>query len=264
MWSNCLAAWILAGGGNPGGNFYELCLGATLLYIGGMFLNDAFDADFDRQYRRERPIPSGTISEKTVWRWGFAWLILGLIPLAWRSQTTAILTGLLMSCIVLYDAVHKRTILAPLLMAACRFFLYVLAGSVAGHVTGLLVWSALVMALYIVGLSYIARAESAPGPLRYWPCVLLVAPLLLAYLVNDNGYRQTGLKLSLIMTAWTVWSVRHIFWTKEKNIGATVSELLAGIVLVDLLNTGPAARWPLAFAALFLLARLFQRFVPAT
>ena len=36
-----------------------LFLGVSALYTGGIFLNDAFDADFDRQRRAERPIPFG-------------------------------------------------------------------------------------------------------------------------------------------------------------------------------------------------------------
>ena len=59
VWSNCLAAWWLAGGGTVE-RLPFLLLGATLLYTGGMFLNDAFDADFDNQYRKERPIPDQT------------------------------------------------------------------------------------------------------------------------------------------------------------------------------------------------------------
>src|SRR5919106_1715629 len=76
VWSNCLAGWALAGGLPLTGDFRQmidepvrfliLCLGASLLYIGGMYLNDAFDADFDRQHRRERPIPSGAIGAGAV------------------------------------------------------------------------------------------------------------------------------------------------------------------------------------------------------
>src|SRR6202021_3338880 len=67
VWSNCLAGWWLAGGGN----FKALPLllaGTSFLYIGGMFLNDAFDVGFDRQRRAERPIPSGQISLAAVWK----------------------------------------------------------------------------------------------------------------------------------------------------------------------------------------------------
>src|SRR5438105_11549728 len=80
VWSNCLAGWWLGGGGNFG-NLPFLLAGATFLYVGGMFLNDAFDAEFDRRHRKERPIPSGMIALDSVWRWGLAWLALGALSL---------------------------------------------------------------------------------------------------------------------------------------------------------------------------------------
>ena len=58
VWSNCLAGcWL--GGWNTPGAVLLLCLGSTLLYTGGMFLNDVCDVDFDAEFRRDRPIVSG-------------------------------------------------------------------------------------------------------------------------------------------------------------------------------------------------------------
>ena len=39
-----------------------LCVASACLYLAGMALNDAFDADIDREERPERPIPSGRVS----------------------------------------------------------------------------------------------------------------------------------------------------------------------------------------------------------
>src|SRR5258707_12171009 len=74
VWSNCLAAWLLGGGG-AWSRFAVVCLGATLLYTGGMFLNDAVDEAFDRRFRPERPIVSGRISARTVWVLSCIWLL---------------------------------------------------------------------------------------------------------------------------------------------------------------------------------------------
>src|SRR5438445_8448736 len=105
VWSNCLAGWWLGGGGNlnklPG-----LFIGTTLLYLGGMYLNDAFDADFDAQFRRERPIPSGAILLKQVCQIGFGMLAMGIICLMFLGKVTGILAILLTLCILAYDAVH--------------------------------------------------------------------------------------------------------------------------------------------------------------
>src|SRR5690242_17715937 len=77
VWSNCLAAWLIAGGG-PWSRFATGCAAGTLLYIGGMFLNDAFDVEFDIVRRPERPIPSGQLTRRAVSSLGALWLILGL------------------------------------------------------------------------------------------------------------------------------------------------------------------------------------------
>ena len=58
LWSNCLAGWWLSGGG-AWGRLALLLPGVSALYLGGVFLNDAFDAESDRQRRAVRPFPRG-------------------------------------------------------------------------------------------------------------------------------------------------------------------------------------------------------------
>jgi 4-hydroxybenzoate polyprenyltransferase len=265
VWSNCLAGWLLGGDG-PLSGLFLLCLGATCLYVGGMYLNDAFDASFDRQHRPERPIPSGAISPGEVWGFGVGWLVLGTVLLAFFGSVTFFLTILLLVSILTYDAIHKAIAFSPVLMALCRFFLWLVAASCGDEgVTGLAIWSSFALAAYIIGLSYVAKSESTRGPLRYWPCWLLAAPLLLAWLVNQGNYKRKSMVLSLLLLVWIFRNLRFSFWSAEKNIGRTVSGLLAGIVLVDLLAL---AGGPPLITAIFLLlfgsALLFQRFIPAT
>ena len=130
---------------------------------------------------------------------------------------------------------------------------------------GVAVWSAFALAAYVVGLSYLARKESTQGLLSYWPCVLLAVPILLAVILNAEEYQNRALVLATLLGVWVVRSLRYTVWTTERNIGRTVSGLLAGIVLVDLLAVVPAS-YPmgLIFLLLFASALLFQRFVPAT
>jgi 4-hydroxybenzoate polyprenyltransferase len=265
VWSNCLAGWLLGGGGEWM-RFVQLALGATLVYVGGMFLNDAFDAEFDRRHRIERPVPSGAISQEAVWSWGFIWLGLGTLSLILLGSTTALLAASLAASVVLYDATHKRLSWSPVLMAVCRFGLYLTAASVAeGGLNGLAIWSALVLAAYIIGLSYLARRESAGGVFDYWPLALLASPVVLAVIVNDGRYQWNGLLLSAVFALWTLRSLRPALWSAERNIGQTVAGLLAGIVLVDLLAVADVPQEQgAAFLLLFLAALLLQRVVPAT
>ena len=265
VWSNCLVGWLLGGGGLDLKLLF-VWVGATALYTGGMFLNDAFDADFDRQHRRERPIPTRAIELRAVWIWGFSWIALGLLLLGSLSVVTLLLTILLVASILLYDAIHKMITFSPVIMAACRFWLYLVAASASPDgVTGLAIWSAFALASYIVVLSYMARKESTRGPLPYWPCYLMAAPVLLALMANPGPFARPAIILSLVLTAWVLLSLRHALWMPQPHIGRAVSGLLAGIVLVDWLAFAiapPAVGMLLAL--LFGAALVFQRFIPAT
>lgn len=265
VWSNCLAGWWLGGGGNFA-KLPLLFLGVSALYTGGMFLNDAFDADFDRQRRAERPIPSGAISLPAVWRWGLGWLGLGALCLTAVGKTTGMLTLVLLLCIIIYDATHKVVTASPWLMGVCRFWVYVIAGSAgATGVNGGPIWCGVALALYVAGLGYLAQHESSRGRAPYWPLALLAVPIVFAMLINSAEFRVPAMWLSLVLALWIALRVRTIFQAAETNVGHIVSGLFAGIVLVDWLAVAPLCpQWlSITFLILFGATLSLQRFVPA-
>ena len=83
VWTNTLAGVVLAGGTMGDSRVPWLLLALSLCYIAGMFLNDAFDREFDARHRPERPIPSGEVTAATVFGAGFAMLGAGVAVLAW-------------------------------------------------------------------------------------------------------------------------------------------------------------------------------------
>ncbi len=167
VWSNCLAGWLI-GGMAEYVVLLWLCLGGTLLHIGGMYLNDAFDVGFDRRFRQERPIPAGHIEEKTVWVLGAGAISGGFLCLVWGATVSLMIGLLLVASILLYDALHKHFSFSPGIMAACRFFLILAAFDSSGNPwQGFALWTAFAMAAYIVGLTYVARRESTGGGHRY-------------------------------------------------------------------------------------------------
>jgi hypothetical protein len=267
VWSNCLAGWWLGGAGNVA-KLPWLFAGATLLYVGGMYWNDAFDEEFDRVFRKERPIPAGTVSPQTVWRLGMLWLGAGALCLVLAGRVTGAWGLVLMTAIVLYDALHKRIAFAPVVMGFCRFFLYLVAASTGlNGVTGISIWCGLALTAYVIGLSYLARRESGPAPprRRYAPLLPLALPVALAVAINSGPLRESTAMLSAIFGLWLLRCLRPTFWSSSPNIGRTVSGLLAGIVLVDWLAAVDVPReFAFVFLGLFLAANLFQRFVPAT
>ncbi len=266
VWSNCLAGWWLGGGEN-----YEklplLFVGVSSLYTGGMFLNDAFDTDFDRQRRQERPVPSGAISLAAVWRWGWAWLALGLLCLTILGKTTGALAVVLAICIVIYDAGHKAFTASPWLMGMCRLWVYVIAASTgAWGMNGWPIWCGVVLAVYVAGLGFVAQRESFRKPIPYWPLGLLAAPIILAAMMDTGEYRLPDIWLSLVLVLWVAYCTRTIFQPAEVNVPRVVSGLLAGIVWVDWLAVATACPHGLSctFLVLFGTTLALQRYVPAT
>ena len=265
VWSNCLAGWLI-GGMAEYVVLLWLCLGGTLLHIGGMYLNDAFDVGFDRRFRQERPIPAGHIEEKTVWVLGAGAISGGFLCLVWGANVSLMIGLLLVASILLYDALHKHFSFSPVIMAACRFFLILAAFDSSGNPwQGFALWTAFAMAAYIVGLTYVARRESTGGAIAIWPCLFIAAPIGLSFLLNNGRFFWMGLMVSLVLLAWVVWCLQFILRSQNVQIFKTVSGLLAGIPLVDMISiVGVDPLWMGVMLTLFLAALFFQRFIPAT
>jgi hypothetical protein len=283
VWSDCLAAWLLAGAG-PWTRFAFGCLGATFLYTGGMFLNDAVDEAFDRRYRPERPIPSGRIGARTVWVLSLAWLLAGWVSFLPLGKSSTLIASSLLGAIVLYDLVHKQTRFAPLLMGACRFLLYLAAASASGEAAQPnLLWRAAALAAYIIGLSFLARVESTGAGRLRWTVILLFAPVFVALIV-PGARTSIMLSFAAIQVAWTFWclslvrvsspaqtghvtpptsSLKSTLLNLRSSIPRGVAGLLAGIVVVDCLAAAGHGLVPM-YLALFVLALWLQRAAPAT
>lgn len=282
VWSNCLAGWFLGWGHfdfntlrMPG--FALLILAATLFYIAGMLLNDAVDVDWDRTHRPERPIPSGAIELRTVWWLGIGGLAIGMGITGSLGKTTAILGVLLMNCILIYNFIHKRTAWSVLIMGACRSLLVLLAGAMAHaqsgrqlpflmcEEAGAVTWAAAAVGIYVVGLSCMARAESKPAAVDWWPVLLMLSPVIPAILVNDGKLRSNAALLCAVLTLWVFRNLRFAFTINPRQVGRAVGGWLAGIVWVDMLAVAAAPREAgILFLALFCLALLLQKKVPAT
>ena len=164
VWTNVAAGIALAGGGLQPRLVVALGLAVSLFYVGGMYLNDAFDARWDAVHRPERPIPAGQVRASTVFAAGFAMLAAGTLLVAMYTQGrqplyAAVALG---SLIVLYDLSHKLNPLSPVVMALCRVAVYLLA-ALSVHALPLpraVYAGAAALLLYLVFLSTLARKET--------------------------------------------------------------------------------------------------------
>lgn len=264
VWSNCLAGWLLSGGGRPK-TFLVLWVGVTCLYLGGLMLNNAWDAP-DAKHYRERLGAAGDVPAETAGLWSLGWCGLGALFMVSLGTSTAVLTVVLLGCLTLYHMVYRLAIFSPVLRAICRFLLYLLAGSAAvTGLAGLTIWSGLALGFYVLGFSYLAYPEDASIMRRYWPAYLLASPFLLAWIVNGSGYRRTTLWLTLALVAWILWCLRLAFWAAHRNPTRAACRLSAGIILVDMLALdGGSFGLGAVFALWFVTTLVLQHFAPAS
>src|SRR5260370_18068046 len=85
VWTNVLAGVVLAGGRPEPRLLIFLWTALSFFYVGGMFLNDAFDPGLDAREPPERPIPSGPIGAAEVYAFGYAILTAGILLLTART-----------------------------------------------------------------------------------------------------------------------------------------------------------------------------------
>ena len=226
-----------------------LAAASMLLYAAGVVLNDVADVEVDRQGRPERPIPSGRIALATARRAGWLLLIAGTaLPwiVAWRAgQVRPGLVGtLLAAAIVLYDLGLKRTPLGPLAMGGCRMLNVLLGMSlVAGPLHGEHFLVAGGIGLYIVGVSWLARNETAVGDRRQLfagtllmmagigllGCLPLVLPPDLLMIPPERWYLLLGL-----LGMWIGWRcVYAVIDPATRHVRVAVTYGIMSLVVLD-------------------------------
>jgi len=300
VWTNVLAAWIIASGTDwpwtPALGW--LLLGASLIYSAGMILNDACDVAWDREHRKERPIPSGRIGLKTVWIIGLVWLLGGYALMVFAGGASWKITALLVAAVVAYDVYHKPWAGSVVIMGACRTLLYLAAGSASiGAYDDIdkapfLYSGSLILGCYIVGLSLVARSELSLRSLFEKKLVagmlMLCAPLtalsfgmIVRCLIGgdrDHGsffavfgvfvwlfIHPAHLIPSVVFLAIISWALYLLAKREPSRVGEAVGWLLAGIPVVDAIIVSPTSLpAALVFCVLPPFLRLWQRWIAAT
>jgi 4-hydroxybenzoate polyprenyltransferase len=273
VWTNTATGIVLAGGAVGSPATLPLLLALSLFYVGGMYLNDAFDARIDAIERPERPIPSRVISARAVFAAGFAMLALGLGLLVWTGYGLAAGTGIwpglaglaLGGAIVLYDWYHKDNPLSPALMGLCRVLVYLTAGLAFAAPPPAILWlAALLLLCYLIGLTYVAKQENLGEVRNLWPLLFLAAPLIYALLSAT-----VSLTSGVLFVLFAIWVGVALWFLRRRQPGdvpRAVVSLIAGVALLDAVLIAAAGAPGVAWLAVggFVLTLGLQRLVPGT
>jgi 4-hydroxybenzoate polyprenyltransferase len=271
VWSNVLVGVLLAGTATSPRDVALLMAALSLFYVGGMFLNDAFDRNIDAKIHPERPIPSGRVSATEVFVIGFGMMAAGaallmLVAVAsGHGAFPALGSGLALGVlIVVYDVWHKNNPVGPLLMGGCRMLVYLCAAlAVAGTISRSVLGASLVLLSYLIGLTYVAKQETLSEFRNFWPLAFLLAPFVYVPLVGDVRAIAPGALLPAFL-AWITAAVLLLKARAPGNIPRAVIRLIAGISLLDALllashNSALAAGVAVAcFGATMLLQRVVR------
>jgi 4-hydroxybenzoate polyprenyltransferase len=265
VWTNTLAGAVLAGAGGFGAEFALLLLAFSLFYTGGMFLNDAFDAQFDAAQRPERPIPSGAVSRREVFGYGFGMMALGAAVLAWFGAAPALAGLALAAAITYYDWNHKGNLFSPVVMGLCRVLVYIGAGLCVTLALPEALWiGAGLMLCYLIGLTYVAKQENLGKVENLWPLAFLAAPVAYGALLS-LAQPWVGL-FWLLFVGWMLVALWFLRRRAKGDIPRAVVSLIAGISLLDALliaGTGSVALAGVALAG-FATTLFFQRYIAGT
>lgn len=268
--SNVVAGFLLVHRGwTPLEELAWLATASVLMYAAGMALNDAFDADIDATERRERPVPSGRITRRAAFVGG--WLLLaggGIAAYAAADASSRIaplvIAGCLAVMIVMYNGGLKLTPAGPWAMGWCRLLNVLLGASGAINLADEpAAWKfAAAVGAYTVGLSYLARDETADASAQEsrWPFALAAAcwfAALVALLALVNDFRLDIPRWSYGTLLILAFGALAAGWSNAQRGKAqrivVIVALLRGFIVLDALAAAAAAGWGAAGLVLLLL-----------
>ncbi|SMF20530.1 4-hydroxybenzoate polyprenyltransferase [Alteromonadaceae bacterium Bs31] len=272
VWTNVLVGLAFVKATDSYTIIWAAMAALSLIYLAGMFLNDAFDADWDKQHKQNRPIVNGetTAKEVTVYACVFIILAMALLLGAARSgQALQVLvaSALLIASIVIYDWKHKSWKHSAWIMGSCRLWVYFLAASLVASISTALCLAGLSLMFYIAGITYLARSEHMNSLQSTWPIVLLLSPVVLAiYFSFSSASPLISLLLVSALVHWLLKGALLLLPGKKRNIPQAIGILLSGMCLIDACFLYTLGAHMLTWLALlgFLLCLLLQKKIAAS
>jgi 4-hydroxybenzoate polyprenyltransferase len=254
-----------------------LLLSTSGLYLGGMVLNDVFDAKLDALERPERPIPSGRISLRSAAILGSVLMLTGVLAAAMAGKPSLMIAVMIVPCVLVYNGFLKSTIAAPPGMGACRFLNLMLGASAVSDWATL--WQALpvtvaaALGIYIIGVTVFARNEAGQSNPALLVCgmLLLIGGISLdawaisTYGASPNAVSGSRMALLILSLNLLMRSAAAIPSGSPRRVQKTVGLMLLCIIFLDAIMVfAMTADAKLAALVIMLIApaSLLRRLIP--
>ncbi len=218
--------------------------GACFIYLFGTFLGDAYDVEWDRKHKPERPTVTGLISGSSLYVGAIIFLALGVGCFFKTGRIDEVLVPLsiLVGAILVYTYIHKRSAWGCVPMGICRatlpwigFLLF--SGEFTGQIAYLIVSAQSFAAFfYVMGLTLVARQEKdgdLPLIKQILPSICFLVPgfwLGFAQLPLVMFSVTMGLAGAFLFQGFCFYSLRRL----NVSIGSFVNHALIGMALLDL------------------------------
>lgn len=180
-------------------------------YCAGLVINDLADFSEDLQDRPNRPLPSGAVSRRAAMGLVLFFIVIALAAAALVNTALLILTGLLLGEILWYNLLAKKSaLIGPIAMGLCRG-LSLLAGAAAiATPPATALAAAGSIALYIAGVTALARGEIRTPRI----------PALIGVLIRGLLFLQAGFCLLAGGSGWQAALLLLALWPVSRLVAS--------------------------------------------
>lgn len=240
-------------------NFILLIVASILLYAGGVVLNDVFDHKIDALERPERPIPSAIVPLRTAAILGGILLVLGVLLSFICNRDAGMVSIVLASAVLLYDAWAKHhSFFGPLVMGSCRGLNLLLGMSLFGLPVGSNWYFILLPIIYIGAVTLISRGEVHGNNKRNIVLsgflYLLVVSAIFLIMLQDMDSLVMVLPFLVLFVFFIYRPLLRAYRTNTpENIKKAVKSGVLSLVLMDAALASANSTWWVGFLIILLL-----------
>ena len=195
------------------------------------------------------------------------WLLLvGSLLIAFAGRTPAILAVMLLAVVATELVVPRASLLAPVFQGLARFAVYLAAAAtLPSGINGWAIWGGVVLAAFATGVAFVVRQQELRQRFEAAPLLLLAAPLVLTWCMNNGPFSAPALLLGCVLVLWLARGCQRLLRPASGEVACAATELWPALVLVDWLAVADAPRTSaLIFVPLFLLAVTLNRLTRRT